>query len=256
MNRLDPAFLTQPLAHRTLHDVTDGRPENSLEGARAAIAKGYGIEVDVQLTRDGQPLVFHDYAMERLMGRGGDVSEISLAEVSEMPLAGGPSAPPSLAEFCKLVNGRVPLLVELKDQDGALGDTASAMEAAVCDILRDYDGPVAVMSFNPNMIIRCATLAPDIPRGLVTDPFTAADWPDVPAARRARLARMDALSDAQASFISHKRADLASAHVARAKGLGLDILCWTVRSKEEENAARKFAQNITFEQYLPSFAPA
>lgn len=251
MKQLPSEFVTTPLAHRTLHDVKDGRPENSIEGARAAIAQGFGIEIDIQLTADDQALVFHDYALMRLTGATGHVRDKSKADMDAIPLIGSPSAAPSLTDFLDVIDGQVPLLIELKDQDGALGDANSALEAAVCDSLKGYKGQVALMSFNPHMVARCAKLAPNIPRGIVTDPYSKADWPKVPEERRKTLATIDRFDEVGASFISHNVNDLQSAYVKRIKDKGAPILCWTVKSAASEAAARRIADNITFEQYIP-----
>lgn len=251
MTGLSSEFITRPLAHRTLHDVSDGRPENSLAGARAAVEAGFGIEIDVQLTADDQALVFHDYDLERLTGAKGYVRTKTKAEMAAIPLKGSDATAPVLSDFLNLIDGQVPVLIELKDQDGALGATPSSLEEAVCDCLKTYKGQVAVMSFNPHMVARCKELAPDIPRGIVTDPFIEEDWPFVPAERRAQLATIHRFDEVGASFISHNVSDLRSKYVQRIKSKGHPILCWTVKSAASEAEARKIADNITFEQYIP-----
>ncbi len=250
---LHPDFLTRPITHRTLHDLRIGRPENSVEGARAAIDAGYAIEIDVQLTRDDQALVFHDYKLDSLTGATGLVRDKTATELAKIPLTGGPSAAPLLTDILALVAGRVPLLVEIKDQDGGLGQRIGPLETAVCRALAAYSGAVAVMSFNPHSVAKCAQLAPDIARGLVTEPCTPQIWKNVPDADRDGLTRILDYDRVGACFISHSVKDLASAHVARIKAKGDPILCWTVRSAEQEADARKVADNITFEDYLPAF---
>lgn len=246
---LHPHFLTVPLAHRTLHDVRLGRPENSVEGTGAAIASGYGIEIDVQLSKDGCAIVFHDYVLDRLTAERGPVRDKTAAELAEIPLKGGASPLQTLPAFLELVAGRVPLLIEIKDQDGAMGPDVGPLEQAVCAALQGYDGPVALMSFNPHSVARCAELAPEIPRGLVTDPFRTLDWRKVPAGRRAELAVIPDYDHLGACFISHNARDLASPHVRKIREKGGHILCWTVRSAVQEKMARRIADNITFEGY-------
>ncbi|MBR9862049.1 MAG: phosphodiesterase [Rhodobacteraceae bacterium] len=244
------AFLKAPLAHRTLHDVRAGRPENSLAGARAAIAAGYGIEIDLQLSSDGVPMVFHDGHLQRLTRHFGALCEHTASALGAMRLTHGDEPIPTLEQFLELVAGQVPLLIEIKDQDGALGPDTGEIERLVCDILQGYQGPVALMSFNPHSVAKCAKFAPDIPRGLVTDPFDPADWPEVPKERCAELAMIPDYARVGASFVSHQVKDL---HSAALKGLiaqGATVFCWTVRSPAQEKEARKVAQNITFEGYL------
>ena len=251
-SRLDPAFLARPITHRGLHDKARGVIENSLSAVQAAIDAGYGIEIDVQISRDDDALVFHDYDLVRLVGRQGYVRELSTESLLALTLTGGHDRIPTLHEVLDRVAGQVPLLVEIKDQDMRLGPAESAIERAVVNLLTGYDGPLAVMSFNPHVMERVIALAPDLAAGLVTDPFDGEDWPIVPEARRTELADIPDAERLGLDFISHNRADLGSAAVARLKAAGLPILCWTVRSDEEARVAYDVADQITFEGFLPA----
>ncbi len=248
--QLPAAFLDVPLAHRALHDRKDGRPENSLAAVQAAVAAGYGIEIDVQLTADDQAVVFHDYGLDRLTPAFGPVRHRTLRDMASIPLTGGRAGAPGLADILRDVSGQVPLLIELKDQDGALGEDVGTLEAAVAKAVQGYDGPVAVMSFNPHSVSAMQTLAPDVPRGLVTCAFAPDDWP-APQDRLDQLANIPDYARVGATFISHDARDLDRPRVAQLKSEGAAVLCWTVRSAEAEAEARKVAQNITFEGYLP-----
>ncbi len=246
---LPAAFLDRPLAHRALHNVTDGRPENSRAAIRAAIQAGYGIEIDVQLSADNAAMVFHDYALERLTGDKGAVRLRSAAELAGIVLTGGDEGIPDLPEVLEIVAGQVPLLIELKDQDGGMGPDIGPLEAATAEALKAYTGDVAVMSFNPHAVARMAELSPDIPRGLVTSAYRYEDWP----LSKARCDALRAIPDYDrvgASFISHEVDDLSRARVAELRGAGAMICCWTVRDAATEAEARKVAHNITFEGYL------
>ncbi|WP_299651579.1 glycerophosphodiester phosphodiesterase family protein [uncultured Tateyamaria sp.] len=247
--RLPAAFLGAPLAHRALHDVTDGRPENSRAAIRAAIKHGYGIEIDVQLSADNQAMVFHDYALDRLAHGTGPVRVVPAGTLSETPLKGGDEGIPILTEVLTLVAGQVPLLIEIKDQDGAMGDAIGPLEQATADALQGYAGPVALMSFNPHSVARMGELCPDIPRGIVTSSYKAADWP-LNDETRDHLRTIPDFDRVGASFISHEITDLDRPRVADLKAKGANILCWTVKSPEQEAQARQVAQNITFEGYL------
>jgi len=249
---LDPAFLTKPLAHRGLHDGTGACPENSLPAIEAAIAAGYGIEIDVQETADAAAMVFHDDGLLRLAGQAGRVREKSAFEMTQHRLLGGAARVPTLPELLSLVAGRVPLLIENKDQDGSLGDRLGALEEAVARDLSGYAGPVAVMSFNPHSVAKLARLAPKIPRGLVTCSFKAPDWPGANGARLTALRSIRDYERVGAAFISHEAADLDHPRVAELKSAGAAILTWTIRSPEAEASARRIAQNITFEGYRPA----
>ena len=246
--RLHPDFLTKPLTHRGLHDVSEGRPENSRAAIRAAIEMGYGIEIDLQLSADQTPMVFHDYGLHRLTAAAGAVAQLSANQLGAIQLAGGNEGIPDLAEILGLVAGKAPLLIEFKDQDGAMGTNVGPLEKAAADLLSKYSGPVGVMSFNPNSVACLAEFLPDVARGIVTSAYTPDDWPlsqvvcdylrDIPDYDRVG-----------ASFISHELADLGRARVAELKANGANVLCWTVKSAEQEVQARMVAENITFEQY-------
>ncbi|RKF12878.1 phosphodiesterase [Roseovarius spongiae] len=251
MTPLPEALRAVPLAHRALHDRQARRPENSRAAIRAAVDAGYGIEIDLQCTRDGQAVVFHDDALDRLTGRAGRVQDISAAELARLPLLGGEDGAPGFAEVLDMVGGRVPLLVELKDQQGAMEGSDERLEAAVAAALRGYAGPLALMSFNPHQVIALARLCPDAPRGIVTSAYRARDWPELTKATRDRLRAVPDYAAAGACFISHEADDLARPRVAELKAEGAAVLCWTIRSPQEEAAARRVADNITFEGYLP-----
>lgn len=246
---LPEAFLTRPIAHRAFHDKTQGRPENSRAAIQAAIAAGYGIEIDLQLSRDDQAMVFHDYQLTRLTGEAGKVRAHTAAELSEIVLSGGDEGVPSFPEILSLVDGRVPLLIELKDQHGQMGVTDGTLERAVAAALSDYAGPAAVMSFNPNMVADIAPLLPDLPRGLVTSGFDAHDWPILPDNVRDHLRAIPDFDRAGCSFISHDANDLARPRCQSLRAQGVPVLCWTVGSLAQEHAVRALSDNITFEGY-------
>ncbi|MDE3123681.1 MAG: phosphodiesterase [Paracoccaceae bacterium] len=249
MPALPDAFLTLPIAHRAFHDRDAGRPENGMEAIDAAIAAGYGIEVDIQPSSDGVPMVFHDDTLDRLTDASGPIKDRTAADLGALTLKGGASGIPTLAAVLAKIAGRVPLLIEIKDQDGANGPNVGPLEAAVAEALKGYKGPVALMSFNPHSVAAMARLAPDLPRGITSCSYPAKDWPEISAAERARLAAIPDYDRVGASFISHEAADLSNPRVADLKAAGATILCWTIRSPEAEAAARKVAQNITFERY-------
>lgn len=251
MTPLPQSLLARPITHRGLHGQAPGHPENSLPAFKAAIAHGFGIELDLQLSRDGEAMVFHDYSLERLTDTRGPVAQRSARELGAIALKGASTHIPTLREVLALVAGRAPLLIELKDQDGALGPNVGRLEAATAAALADYEGEAALMSFNPHSTIALAALGTHRALGLTTCDFSRADWPTIPEKRLAELRPLPDLAKAGASFISHDVADLASPHVATARARGLDVLCWTVKSEAAEVKARKYAQNITFEGYLP-----
>ncbi len=249
---LPPAFLHHPIAHRALHDRSLRRPENSPAAIRAAIAAGYAIEIDLQLSQDGIPMVFHDERLDRLTPEQGPLNARPAAALARIPLKDADDPIPTLADTLALVAGRVPLLIELKDQSLALAETDARLETATAHLLATYDGPVAVMSFNPHSVAHMARLAPAIPRGIVTSAYDPEDWSPLPPAICARLREIPDYDPTLSSFISHEAKDLVRPRVAQLKSQGAAVLCWTIRSPAAEAEARRIADNVTFEGYLPA----
>lgn len=254
---LPPEFLRAPISHRGLHGP--GVPENSLAAARAAIAAGYGIEMDIQPASDGTPMVFHDYEMTRLTGEAGMIIACSPTELAKKRLLGSDEGIPTLTEMLELVAGQVPLLIEIKDQDGRLGPDIGNLHQRVADALNGYTGPAAIMSFNPHIVAAFHEAMPELPVGLTSCGFPEDDWPLVDADMRGDLAALMDFDRSGSCFISHDKGDLDNPRVDALKALGVPILCWTVKTDTEEKAARRVADNITFEGYhaqLPELATA
>lgn len=247
--RLPESLRRLPVAHRALHDRSAGRPENSRAAIRAAIAAGYAIEIDLQLTADGHAVVFHDDDLDRLTAATGPVRARTAAELGAIRLKDADDGIPSFAEVLAIVAGQVPLLVEIKDQDGAFGPGVGLLEASAARLLAGYRGDVAVMSFNPHSVAEMARLLPRVPRGLTTWEW---EGPEVAALPPAACAHLRAIADYDrvgAGFVSHHWRDLARARVAELAGQGADVLCWTIRSAAQEAEARRIACNVTFEGY-------
>lgn len=250
MTALDPRFLGRPIAHRALHGP--GRPENSREAIEAACQAGFGIEIDLQLSADGQAMVFHDYDLRRLTAASGPVRQQTSDTLQAIQLTGGETGIPTLPQVLEQVSGRVPLLIEIKDQDGGLGRNIGPLEQATAKALAGYTGPVALMSFNPYAVARMAELCPDIPHGLTTCAYTKDDFPLIKEARLAELRDLSEVEALNCRFISHNRADLYNPQVAALKDKGIHILCWTIKSAQQEVEARRIAENVTFENYIPA----
>lgn len=250
--QLPPDFLARPIAHRGLHGPD--APENSLAAVRAAVAAGYGIEIDLQPSADGVAMVFHDARLDRMTNSGGLVHERPAAALRALPLAGGPETIPTLEEVLEAVAGRVPLLLELKDQSPPDGPGIGPLEAAVAQALEGYDGPVAVMSFNPRSVAEMAARAPQVPRGLTSDAWEGPEREGLSPETLSLLRELRAFDTVGACFVSHDADDLDNPALRRLKARGVPILTWTIRSPEEEERARRVADQITFEGYRPAAA--
>ena len=146
-------------AHRGLHG--EGRPENSLAAFRAAVDKGYGIELDVRLSADGTPVIMHDATLERTAGVKVAVADLTDQELLQYRLEGTEEHIPTFREVLNLVNGRVPLIVELK----TAGKNAHKISAAVCQLLDTYDGDFCIESFDPLCVLWFKQIRPEIVRG-------------------------------------------------------------------------------------------
>lgn len=249
---LPAVFLGAPIAHRALHDRSRGRIENSLSAIRAARAAGYGIEIDLQLSADGVPMVFHDEDLDRLTAEHGALNARTAAELGRIKLKDSEDTIPTLDQVLAKIAGAVPLLIEIKDQTLTMSETDGNLEAATAAALERYSGPVALMSFNPHCMAHMARLCPDLPRGLTTSAY-GPDWAPLAPETCDRLSEIPDYDRTLSSFISHEASDLSRPRVAELKAQGAAILCWTIRSPEAEAEARKIAQNITFEGYTAAF---
>nr|WP_089219657.1 glycerophosphodiester phosphodiesterase family protein [Sphingomonas laterariae] len=216
------AFLKgRRFAHRGWHggDLV----ENSPAAFAAAIARGDGIELDVQESRDGQATVFHDYTLDRLTAERGPVIGRTAAELGRIELANTGTYLATLSQILHLIANRVPVLVEVKSKRRQ----PARLCAAVRDALHGYAGPVAVMSFNPEVGRWFARHSPATVRGLVV---TEENDKGCPGRSRRHLA----LWRARADFLAYDVRDLPSPFAAAQRARGLPVLSWTVRSDADE----------------------
>ena len=145
-------------AHRGLHDGNTGEtPENSLAAFEKACAEGFGIELDVQLSRDGVVMVFHDSTLIRMTGVDKKLCELDATELKNLSLAGTDQTIPTFSEVLELVGGRVPLLIELKGES-----TDSSLCPKVAELLSEYTGDYCIESFNPLLIRNMRKLMPEV----------------------------------------------------------------------------------------------
>ncbi len=247
-----PEFWSRPFAHRGLHDAGDGRPENGLAAFDAAIAGGYGIELDVQPSADGEAMVFHDYEMERLTGQTGRIDAQDADTLRATALTGGGMIP-DLATVLDRIDGRARVLIEIKDQSGAFGETDGRLERRVCEIVRasGHAPTCAVMSFNPYSVLAVREHSPEIARGLVSYDFEHPHDAHVDADHRRALADMAMAGDCAVDFISYGASGLALPPVVALRGRGVPVFCWTIRSARAARTALEHCDQITFEGFSP-----
>jgi glycerophosphoryl diester phosphodiesterase len=244
----DLDWLKRPIAHRGLHDVKRGVIENSTSAVEAAIAKGFAIEVDLQASADDEAVAFHDNMLDRLTEESGPVNSRSVSELTTMPLRGSKDRILSLRDLLALVNGRVPLVLEIKSKWGK----DDAYEGNIARNLRTYRGHVAVMSFDPHCIARFRSLLPYLPRGLVSERFDDSEyWTKLGSWRRFAMRHLLTAAIAHPDFIAYDIRALPAVAPAIARAVGLPLLTWTARSEAEKARAQRYADAMIFEGIEP-----
>lgn len=243
----EAAWLTEvPITHRGLHDSGRAIPENSLAAFKAAVEAGYGIELDVRRTADDIPIVLHDHVLDDLTDKAGAVVETLAAEVTAARLTGTRERIPTFAEALELVAGRVPLLVEIKNFRDVLGP----LEGAVAGLLRGYDGPFAIQSFNPLVLEWFEQHLPDAPRGQVTTEY--GHWcRTLTEEEQAALPRLVRAGVGAPAFFAHDVRFLPHSLAKLGRERNLPLVMWTVHDAEERYRAEIYGDNIIFEGFRP-----
>jgi glycerophosphoryl diester phosphodiesterase len=245
-------LMARPIAHRGLHNRSKGVIENSHAAFSAAAAGNFGIECDVQITRDGEAVVFHDYDLDRLTGESGRVDARTAAELKAVALTGSSAKDGvfTLSSMLELVAGKVPIVVEIKSRfDGDL-----RLTRRVAEVLKDHaHHPVTVESFDPRVVVALRMMAPDIPRGYVG--MAAYEYPDyetIPADEKRAMAHLLHFNEMQPDFISWNVKDLphAAPFLCRS-ALGIPVSAWTVRTPDDVAKALAHADQIVFEGFAP-----
>jgi len=246
----DRAAFIRPIAHRGLHDAAKGIVENTVPAFKAAIARGYGIECDVRPAACGTPMVFHDLTLDRLVEAEGALAKHASPALKEMRYKGGGHMI-DLGELLALVAGRVPLLVEIKSE----WETPDArFLKSIAETALNYAGPVALMSFDPAVMTAMRTLAPSIPRGIVSGQFLAdCWWRDKLGPERAySLTHLLESGPAAPDFYAYDVTALPTPVTRFAREvLGLPLFTWTVRTEEQRATAAQWADAPIFEGYEP-----
>ncbi len=233
-----------PVAHRGLW-TPDGAPENSLAAFQAACAGGYGIELDVQLTADGEAVVFHDERLERMTGQEGRLRDHTVAELAAMALKGTDETIPTLADTLTMIGHRAMVFIELKTPFGDVGP----LEKRVTEVLVDHNGPTAVIGFNPYSHAWFADHHPQILRGL--DSYS---WNDEGARKlapemRKSLAALEQVEIARPDFLALGLDMLPSPRADLYRGRGMPVIAWTVRSPDQWEGVKDHCDNLIFEGF-------
>jgi len=239
----------RPIAHRGLHDAAAGVIESTATAFNAAIAGGYGIETDLQLSADGEAMVYHDDALGRLTEDSGRLADLTVAQLKVVRYKVGRDRILTLGELCDLVAGRVTLLLELKSRfDGDLG-----LVQRVAAVLKRYAGPVAVMSFDPALVGGFRTITPRLTRGIVAERcYADSEWDQLPSYAKWRMGHLLHAPRSRPMFIAYRVKDLPAPAPWIARTIsGLPLLTWTVRSEADRRTAARWTDQVIFEGFRP-----
>ena len=231
-------LFSRPIAHRGLHGID--APENSLAAFGKAIEAGFPIEIDVRPIDDGTVVVFHDDKLTRMTDLDGYVCNMTRSDLEKVRLRNSDERIPTFKEVLEFVDGRTPLLIEIKNDS-----TVGQLERDTLELLSSYKGEYAVQSFNPYSMEFFKKNAPQIPRGQLSCFF---DKKDLGFFKRFVLKRLKMNKVSSPDFISYNHANLPNKYVTKTK---LPTLAWTVRSNVEMEKCLPYCDNIIFENFIP-----
>lgn len=231
-------LFSRPIAHRGLHGID--APENSLAAFGKAIDAGFPIEIDVRPIDDGTVVVFHDDKLTRMTDLDGYVCNMTKSDLEKVRLRNSDERIPTFKEVLEFVDGRTPLLIEIKNDS-----TVGQLERDTLELLSSYKGEYAVQSFNPYSMEFFKKNAPQIPRGQLSCFF---DKKDLGFFKRFVLKRLKMNKVSSPDFISYNHANLPNKYVTKTK---LPTLAWTVHSNAEMEKCLPYCDNIIFENFIP-----
>jgi glycerophosphoryl diester phosphodiesterase len=245
-----PDWLTaRPVAHRGLHDRARGIIENMPSAFQAAIAGNFSIELDVQLTADGEAMVHHDATLGRLNEGSAKLTDLTAAQLKQVPFKDTADRMITLGELCELAAGRVPLVIEIKSHF----DGNRKLVARVAEVLKSYQGPAVAMSFDPDKVLALKELAPKISRGIVAQRTYDDDyWSKTSAEQRHGMTALRHGFSTQPHFVAFWVDQLPAPAPWIARNLfGCPLLTWTVRTQEQRQRAAQYADQMIFEGFVP-----
>ena len=242
-------LIAHPVAHRGLHDVGSGVIENTADAFRAAIAAGYAIETDVQISADGEAMVHHDDVLGRLTEGEGRLDTFSASALKRVPFRGSSEHMMTLPELCDLVAGRVTLVVELKGRF----DGDDRLSARVADVLARYPGPVAAMSFDLRQVMQLRQKAPALVRGITAAEYRPKSYRDLlPQGAQRGLGYIRAGLQAKPQFLAYSVGGLPGPlPTFMRRIMCMPVLTWTVRTPAERRTAERYADQMIFEGIRP-----
>ena len=235
-----PAWLVaMPIAHRGLFSPSGGAPENSLAAFRRAMDKGLTIELDVRATRDGEVVVMHDDTLGRMTGDPRRISDVTAAEIAKLRLKGSDESIPTLAEVLRLVDGQVPLFIEIKNR-GSVG----RLEEALAKELDGYEGRVAAISFNPYSLAYLAKRSPRVVRGQLSGTFKGEG---VAWYKEIVLQRLLLNWKSRPSFIVYETVALPRLDTTLQRMRGRYLIGWVAKDAEQLTRTRELCDGVIVE---------
>lgn len=236
-------------AHRGLHDLSRGRPENSLAAFRAAAEQGFGAELDVHLMSDGGLAVVHDSDLTRVCGKPVRVEDLTAADLKDYPLQGTRETIPLLEEVLSIFENKTPLVVELKVERG----NANALTDAAMAVLRDWNGTYCVESFHPGALLRLKEKYPEVIRGQLSQNFMkGSEVGGLPPPARFALTHLLSTALTRPDFIAYNCLDRSNVSLRLMKKLyGVHEVAWTVRDKETMARLEREGVSTIFEKFVP-----
>ncbi len=238
-------LVARPIAHRGFHDKAAGVVENTRSAFAAAIASGYAIECDLQITREGEAIVFHDETLDRVTTSQGLVKDLTVSQLQSVAYRHSTDRMQTLAELLAQVAGKVPLVIELKSH----WDGNARLPLRALQVLEPYEGPYALMSFDPDMIAAVAEHSPRTVRGIVADRVIDSYYTPLPVERRIEMRSFSHLPRTRPHFVSFNFVELPFPPVQNIRAAGHPVITWTITSPEAAAQARRYCDQITFEGF-------
>lgn len=232
-------------AHRGLHDNQSDAPENSMAAFGKAVEAGYGIELDVQLSKDRIPVVFHDETLERVCGVKGKVRDYTFQELQEFTLLDSEEKIPRFADFLKLVDGRAPLIIEIK-----IYEKAATVCSLADELIRQYRGTYCIESFHPLALWWYRKNRPRVVRGQLSSNFRKKGRPEAPPFFLVHYLLFNFLGKPDFIAYDHHHKKNISRRLCQSLYKALSV-AWTIRSKKELAECREDFSLFIFEGFRP-----
>ncbi len=238
-------LVERPIAHRGLHDKAARVWENTASSFLGAIKADYAIECDLQISADGEAMVFHDAKLQRLTGDVGLVRDHTVKQLQKLTVGNGNDHMQTLAELLEQVDGKVTLVIEMKSHwDGNVALAQRALQ-----VLENYQGPYGLMSYDPDLMAAVAELSPHTVRGITADRAVDSNYSRLPLARRIAMRNFEHLAETRPHFVSYYFRDMPFPAIQSIRSAGHPVISWTIRNPEQESLARRWSDQITFEGY-------